>query len=91
MDWYTPFLTAIHEKSHESLSILAHGLVGHTPGINTSNQHASATSLHAQVEHIVELIDAVKSQFDRIVLIGHSVGTWIALQVRTSHAHRKHC
>lgn len=80
IDWYTPFLAAIYEKSQEKLNILAHGLVGHTPGVDSDTHDTSAVSLHAQIEHVVEVIDAVKSKFARVVIIGHSVGSWISLQ-----------
>ena len=81
LDWYTPFLAAIHEKSGRRLNILAHAFVGHTPGIDDETADYSAASLPAQIEHAIELVDAVKHEYDRIVLVGHSVGSWIVTQV----------
>lgn len=81
LDWYTPFLAAIHEKSEKRLNILGHALVGHTPGFDTNNLDYSAVSLPAQVEHALELVDAAKREYDRIVIAGHSMGSWITTQV----------
>ncbi|EKM61299.1 uncharacterized protein PHACADRAFT_180430 [Phanerochaete carnosa HHB-10118-sp] len=79
--WYTPFLAAIHEKSERRLNILAHAFVGHTPGIEADNTEYSAVSLSAQVEHALEFTDAVKREYDRVVVVGHSVGSWVVTQV----------
>lgn len=79
-DWYTPFLTALHEKSQGRLHVLVHALVGHTPKLG--HQDFSAMTLAAQVEHVLEVVDAVRHDYDHVVLSGHSVGSWIALQVR---------
>ncbi|KIP12066.1 hypothetical protein PHLGIDRAFT_62635 [Phlebiopsis gigantea 11061_1 CR5-6] len=80
LDWYTPFLAALYEKSQGRLNILAHALVGHTPNLQSCHENISATTLSAQVEHLLEVVDAVKDRYDHVVLAGHSVGSWIALQ-----------
>ena len=64
------------------MNILAHAFVGHTPAVDMSKHDTSAISLAAQVEHVLELVDAVRAHYDRVVVIGHSVGAWITLQVR---------
>jgi len=82
VDFYTPFLTAIHAKTDQSLPILAHAHLGHTPGLNDNLafNNPLAVSLVSQVESLLEVIDAARSQFEKIVIAGHSVGSWIALQ-----------
>lgn len=81
LDWYTPFLAAIHEKSEKRLNILGHALVGHTPGFDTKDLDYAVASLPAQVEHALELVDAATRDYDHIVIVGHSVGSWITTQV----------
>lgn len=82
LDWYTPFLEALYEKSRAGMSVLAHAFVGHTPSIDGSAFDPSATSLAAQVEHALEVVDALKSAgYKKIVIAGHSVGTWVSVQV----------
>lgn len=82
LDWYTPFLEALYEKSRAGMSVLAHAFVGHTPSIDGSAFDPSATSLAAQVEHALEVVDALKSAgCKKIVIAGHSVGTWVSVQV----------
>lgn len=61
---------------------MAHAFVGHTPSVALSNHDFSATSLAAQVEHAIEFVDAAKSHYKHVVAIAHSVGAWVALQVR---------
>lgn len=85
LDWYTPFLAALYEKSQGRLNILAHALVGHTPNLQSCHENISATTLSAQVEHLLEVVDAVKDRYDHVVLAGHSVGSWIALQVNMAY------
>lgn len=82
LDFYTPFLAGIHEKAHDKMHILAHAFVGHTPGIIRGSEHPAATSLDAQIEHVIELIDTIKPVYNKIIVTGHSVGTWVVLQVR---------
>lgn len=81
LDWYTPFLSAIHEKSGKRLNIVAHAFVGHTPGIDIDHTDYSVASLPAQVEHVLELFDIVKRNYERVVVVGHSVGSWVTTQV----------
>ena len=80
IDFYTPFLTALHDKVGGQISIFGHALTGHTPDIEQPSTFVS-TSLTAQLDGAVEIVDAVKSTHTTIVIAGHSVGSWIALQV----------
>ena len=67
--------------SDPDYAILAHGLLGHTPGLTTPPH---LFGLNAQIESIIEIIDSLVSEFGRnlnVILVGHSVGSWFCLQV----------
>jgi hypothetical protein len=68
------------------LAILAQAHVGHTPGVDDpSERNAGHYCLTTQIQNAVEAFDAVKSTFGantKILVLGHSIGSWIALQVR---------
>ncbi|KAI0689887.1 hypothetical protein BC835DRAFT_1418198 [Cytidiella melzeri] len=81
LDFYTPFLTAIHEKAAGQVNILGHALIGHTPGIEYPKDGTTATCLSAQVEGVLDIVEAVKSQYDKLSIMAHSVGSWLTLQV----------
>lgn len=91
MDFYTPFLTALHEKTQGKIDIFGHALVGQTPGIDEHPPSSTATSLDAQVEGLLEVVDAVKSDHDRIIIAGHSIGSWVCLQVSISEIANSRC
>jgi pimeloyl-ACP methyl ester carboxylesterase len=84
--FYSPFLSAIRDKaSSTKLAILAHAHVGHTPGIGNQDEwDAQHYGLTTQIQNAVEAFDTVKSTFGsntKVILVGHSVGSWFALQV----------
>lgn len=89
LDFYTPYLSTIYyEDTTSKLAIFGHSHLGHTPGIETEGAfYQSAPTcygLSAQVEAALQAFDAIKSTFGhdtRVVLVGHSVGAWLALQV----------
>ncbi|KAL4241821.1 AB hydrolase superfamily protein [Abortiporus biennis] len=84
LNFYIPFLASVHNKSNHTLPILAHSHLGHTPGLGTgSSEDTSRLSLGliAQVESLLELIDAVKSVYSKVIIAGHSVGCWLTMQV----------
>ncbi|KAJ7139949.1 hypothetical protein C8R44DRAFT_765856 [Mycena epipterygia] len=78
LNFYTEFLSSLHSK-HPSLAVFGHAHLAHTPGIHVSGENG----LRAQVQSAIEALDAVRAAFGKtkIVLGGHSVGAWIALQV----------
>lgn len=82
LGFYTPFLSAIHSKDTVGgLAILAHAHIGHTPGIG---ENTSRCDLTLQVESAIATFDAIKSAFgldSKVVIVGHSVGSWVTLQV----------
>ncbi|CAL1695105.1 unnamed protein product [Somion occarium] len=82
VDFYTPFLDTIHEKSEGRLPILARAHMGHTPFLdhNEAYKDRSSVGLTAQVESIIELIDSAKVTYQKLVMVGHSVGSWLLLQ-----------
>jgi len=85
LGFYIPFLSAIHARDTSgALAIFGHAHLGHTPDIEDLTQRHADSSLFAQVESAVEALDAIKNSFGsktKVVIIGHSVGAWIALQV----------
>lgn len=86
LDFYTPFLNALYSKDKTStLAILAHSHIGHSPEIDDLHfQQLTSYSLPAQVQGALQAYDAVRhyyGQNTKIVLIGHSVGAWVALQI----------
>ncbi|KZT75067.1 alpha/beta-hydrolase [Daedalea quercina L-15889] len=85
VEFYTPFLTAIHEKCARNVAILAHGHLGHSATISHGGAYkdASSISLTAQVESAIEATEALHDNFPhaRLVVAGHSMGCWISLQV----------
>jgi hypothetical protein len=86
LDFYPPFLSAIHDKVSYAtrLAILAHAHVGHTPGVGDEDMDARCYNITTQIQNAIEAFDAVKLTFGsnvKVLLIGHSVGCWIALQV----------
>jgi dienelactone hydrolase len=83
LDFYTLFLTALQEKDvTENLAIIAQAHIDHTPGIYQGTLPHSRHSLAAQVQSAIEFFDAAVAEFSpaRVMLIGHSVGAWVALQ-----------
>jgi len=87
LSFYPPFLTAVWDKVSSSarLAIFAHAHVGHTPGIDDRSEwNPQRYGLTTQIQNAVEAFDSVKLAFGptiKIILIGHSIGAWVALQV----------
>ncbi|KZV93789.1 hypothetical protein EXIGLDRAFT_716768 [Exidia glandulosa HHB12029] len=77
LGFYGPFLDSLHNELGGQVSILAHAHLGHTP----DGPRTESFSLLAQVDALIHVIDACKSEgYERITIIGHSVGTWIMVQ-----------
>lgn len=85
VEYYTPFLTAVHEKSEGKIAILAHGHLGHSPMVLRGDKYKddNTISLTAQVESAMEAAQALHDTYSQaqLVITGHSMGCWIALQV----------
>ncbi|EJD03692.1 uncharacterized protein FOMMEDRAFT_83275 [Fomitiporia mediterranea MF3/22] len=88
-DFYIPYLSHISESAPDSLAILAHSLIGHSPRVAATP--LAFSRLEAQVEGIIEIVDNIDHTFGSatsIVLIGHSVGAWIVLQALRERSQR---
>jgi len=84
VEFYTPFLSELHERDTVSnIAILAHGHLNHA-SLPSPDARALDQSLLAQVQNAIEAFDALEAEFrehTRIIVIGHSVGAFIATQV----------
>ncbi|KAI8576325.1 hypothetical protein K450DRAFT_257222 [Umbelopsis ramanniana AG] len=85
VDYYTTFCEEIHDAlSHSSLSldIIAVSHLGHSSKpLNTTKQ---LFTLQEQIQHKIECFDIIRKQYGpetKIVLIGHSVGSFICTEV----------
>lgn len=81
-EFYRPFLSHIYDTGPNSLAILAHSLLGHSPYVTAVSW--SQASLQSQVEAVIEAIDSLNAAFHselKVILVGHSVGAWIVSQV----------
>lgn len=91
--WYLDYLGTIH--SHPQLrghvEILAVGHLGHAPIPRTHEPQQCSTNLKNQVAHKVRIVDRIREMYPRsngnteqevqFVLAGHSVGSYILLEV----------
>ncbi|KIJ68217.1 hypothetical protein HYDPIDRAFT_106369 [Hydnomerulius pinastri MD-312] len=88
IDFYPPFLNEVYSNDTSGrLAILIHSHVGHAPSLDSQyplhRLDSSQLGLTCQIQNVLRVIDAVKSTFGQsvnIVLAGHSVGAWLALQ-----------
>ncbi|KAK4703826.1 hypothetical protein P7C70_g2392, partial [Phenoliferia sp. Uapishka_3] len=91
--YYTPFLTTLSAQI-PTAAIFALGHLGHSPAhapiAFTSRDSASLTE---QVEHKVEFVEELVRRYGcgkpgkpKLVLIGHSIGSWICLQVHKARS-----
>lgn len=88
IDFYHPFLTAIRNQDRSgTLAILSHSHIGHDPTVENlaPAHHASSNyALPFQIRNSLRIFDALSTYFGvnaRTVIAGHSVGSWVALQV----------
>ncbi|KIK70794.1 hypothetical protein GYMLUDRAFT_122109, partial [Collybiopsis luxurians FD-317 M1] len=77
-EFYIPFLSALY-KSSISIVILAQSLLGHTEEAGPT----PSTDLFSQVAVAIETFDTLAQAYPdaKTIIIGHSVGCWIASQV----------
>ena len=84
--FYTEYLSELHSRS-PNLAILAHSHLAHTPKVIDQSVFTSPGSvgLSVQLKSAIEALDAIKQtlQPKNIVLVGHSLGGWLCLQVRS--------
>ena len=85
LDFYAPFLSHLHAKdSTGTLAILAHAHIGGTPDVGVSTRYGHSGNLAMQVDSALEAYDALGEAYPtaKIIIIAHSVGAWISLQVK---------
>ncbi|KAF8756204.1 Lipid-droplet associated hydrolase [Rhizoctonia solani] len=86
VEFYTEFLEHLHHTfniARTHLAILVRGHIGHAPGLPTENGSWSV-GLDSQVTSAIELYDSARDFYGpntKIILAGHSVGSWIVAQV----------
>ena len=64
------------------MAILARSFVGHSPKVQVVDREY--TGLRMQVEAVLEALDSIADTFGhntKVFLVGHSIGSWIILQV----------
>jgi Lipid-droplet associated hydrolase len=83
VDFYIPFLSEIYEKLiSTNVAILARAHLDHAPQILEHSRRPPSDGLTIQIESCIEILDSILYYTKtRIVVIGHSVGAWISLQV----------
>jgi len=84
VDFYIPFLSAIYEKLiSTNVAILARAHLDHSPQILEHSRLPPSHGLTIQIESSIEILDSILCNYakTRIVVIGHSVGAWISLQL----------
>ncbi|KAF8973573.1 hypothetical protein BDZ97DRAFT_1775751 [Flammula alnicola] len=87
VDFYRPFLSEIHaNQASSNFAVIAKAHLDHYPGIQNKGdaRYRPEESLTIQVQSSLELLGAITSFYTkklRIIIVGHSVGSWISLQV----------
>lgn len=89
LDYYIPFLNALHALLPHSHAIISTSHIGHTPSLKAPSQ---PLSLAQQLEVKVELVNSLRTYLDtwaietdvpspRLCLMGHSVGSWFMCEL----------
>jgi hypothetical protein len=87
IDFYSHFLTAIHNKDESgTMAILSHGhdSTVEARDLVTASCNSINYTLPFQIRNALRVFDALSTWVGvntRIVIAGHSVGSWVALQV----------
>ncbi|KAM0789049.1 hypothetical protein ACM66B_003112 [Microbotryomycetes sp. NB124-2] len=89
--YYTLFLSRIHQDlGPKDTSVYAVGHLGHSPAHEVRRWTSrGAATLDEQVQHKIDFVDSLTKEYDigleqgntKLVLIGHSIGSWISMQV----------
>jgi pimeloyl-ACP methyl ester carboxylesterase len=74
------------EAYHMALGTIAHTYVPQLPGWPEGRPPAGIASVADYTALVLEFLDAVG--IDQVILFGHSLGGWVALQVATMHRER---
>lgn len=85
-DYYVAYLTALHRlvnRDSEALEIFCPSQLGHDP--LSSTQPAKFVSLDEQVENKARILETISTRWSgdrpRVILSGHSIGAWMAMEV----------
>jgi len=67
------------------MSIFAQAHLGHTPNYTTQTPPPENLKLAVQVECAMDMFLSLREAYPlaKIIMIGHSIGSWISLQVRS--------
>ncbi|KAI9106320.1 hypothetical protein DFS34DRAFT_59069 [Phlyctochytrium arcticum] len=79
-DYYESFLGIIHKACQEKIDIIAVQHLGHSTGVS----HTKNYSTDDQIRHKVALVDLIPEKYGKdaqIILMGHSFGAWVIVQV----------
>ncbi|KAF9360071.1 hypothetical protein BGX26_010617 [Mortierella sp. AD094] len=83
IDYYTPFLQTVHDTCQEKIDIFGASHLGHSAGSHVTDPSKTYT-LDDQVESKIAIVDKLRDMYPvgtRFILVGHSMGAWLALQV----------
>ncbi|CAE6420367.1 hypothetical protein ACGC1H_006631 [Rhizoctonia solani] len=86
VEFYTEFLEHVHHTFNNAgthLAILVRGHIGHAPSLPTESS-SWTVGLDSQVTSVIELYDSARDFYGpstKVILAGHSVGSWIVTQV----------
>ncbi|KAF9403733.1 hypothetical protein BGX21_011134 [Mortierella sp. AD011] len=90
IDYYIPFLQTVHDTCQEKIDIFGACHLGHSGGSHITDP-SRMYSLDEQVASKIAIVDRLREMYPagtRFILAGHSMGSWLALQVlkaRPSH------
>ncbi|KAF9113421.1 hypothetical protein BGX27_001596 [Mortierella sp. AM989] len=83
IDYYIPFLQTVHDTCQGKIDIFGASHLGHSAGSHITDSSRLYT-LEEQVESKIAIVDRLREMYPsgtRFVLAGHSMGSWLALQV----------
>ncbi|KAF9366643.1 hypothetical protein BGX34_011682 [Mortierella sp. NVP85] len=93
VEYYTPFLQSVYDTCQERIDIFGASHLGHSAGSHITDPSRMYT-LEEQVESKIAILDRLREIYPaetRFILAGHSMGSWLALQVlkaRSNHIER---
>ncbi|KAF9432878.1 hypothetical protein BGZ76_010187 [Entomortierella beljakovae] len=83
IDYYIPFLQTVHDTCDGKIDIFGASHLGHSSGSHVVDP-SKLYSLQEQVESKIAIVDKLRDMYPvgtRFILAGHSMGSWLALQI----------
>ncbi|PWN89700.1 hypothetical protein FA10DRAFT_303005 [Acaromyces ingoldii] len=81
-DYYRGYLSELHRLVGPSLEIVCVSQLGHDPAsAGFSLDTEPVVSLRRQIEHKEAILAALAGGTDRVILAGHSIGAYMALEI----------